>query len=141
MGKCPRCHRENSQTIREHADRIIFKCHNCGLRYGQRKAFPHHYFRVRRKSRPSKSFPQYIPSKQNKHGKAIAATILIAAFLLVMWYVASPYSGLMPSTSSPTKSPTAFSSPTPYSSPPVFSSPAQSSVFASPTSTPTQRRY
>jgi uncharacterized protein YkwD len=35
--------------VKYNAEKIIFKCWKCGLRYGQMKAFPHHYFRLRRR--------------------------------------------------------------------------------------------
>ena len=46
LGSCPKCHFDGSDAIKYNAEKVIFRCWNCGLEYGQEKAFPYHYFRV-----------------------------------------------------------------------------------------------
>ena len=147
IGRCPRCHRDNSQMIKYNAEKMIFKCHKCGLRYGQRKPFPYRYFPLRKRTNPSQPFPHtntIYETRKNKHGKAVAATLfLMVALLLVIWYVASPFSAFSPSNSTTTQSPTVFPSPTPYSLQSVFPSatilpsPSHTQVAVSTTPTPT----
>jgi uncharacterized protein YkwD len=60
IGRCPRCHRDNSQMLKHNAGKMIFKCWRCHLIYGQMKEPPYRYFRVhkkavtRKRSRPLK---------------------------------------------------------------------------------------
>lgn len=99
-GTCPKCHRANSRIIKFNADRAIFKCWHCGLVYGQKKAFPNHYFRVRRRRfKPqlqqsealraaNQTFAQssFKREKRRSFKKPLTALVLIS-ILFVSFYV------------------------------------------------------
>ena len=95
IGTCPRCHLQNNQMIKYNAKIMIFKCGRCGLRYGQKKAFPNRYVKLRRKPRPKETIytpPRYESYKRKSHLKATAiiATLLIGLFVGVYVFYLNP---------------------------------------------------
>ena len=58
--------------IHHNATTIIFRCRRCSLRYGQRKAFPHYYVRLRKKETPKERGdpkPTFKPEEEDGEGE------------------------------------------------------------------------
>ena len=88
IGSCPRCHSDGSDVIKYNAEKIIFRCWNCGLVYGQRKSFPYYYFRVHKRKvviknqpeQPIKSTP-YKSRTKTKSNKTFVALVLVGILI------------------------------------------------------------
>jgi uncharacterized protein YkwD len=77
--------------IKYNAAKIIFKCWKCGLKYGQMKAFPNHYFRLRRRGqttvKPSVPIePAARKEKRRPKLKNFALGILSVAIIFVAFF-------------------------------------------------------
>jgi len=75
--------------VHYNAEIMIFKCRRCGLKYGQKKAFPHYYVRLRRKRRNFE--PRHKPTKKKNLLKnvliaTVAITMLFAAAYILYWH-------------------------------------------------------
>jgi hypothetical protein len=113
VGSCPKCHCDGSDIVRYSAEWATFRCWNCGLEYGQNRAFPYNYFRVHK-------------SKNKSRGKkAIVAFTLVIGIIIASIVLAYAINDLsINSNSIPQKTPSyttnfTLTTPTPIEAPTI----------------------
>lgn len=91
IGTCPRCHHANSQMLNFNAETMIFKCGNCGIKYGQKKSYPYRYFRLRRRRQVTIAPVSPIEPREHRKPKlkkaaaAILTITIISAAMLFLY--------------------------------------------------------
>ncbi len=86
IGTCPRCHQPNNRMAKYNAKIMIFRCGQCGLKYGQKKLFPNKYVRVRRRPRPIEPTCKPAPYKPYRKSKShLKAGLLVSLLLIVVF--------------------------------------------------------
>jgi len=78
IGSYLRCHCDESKIASYNAEKIIFKCWNCGLEYGQMKSYRYNYFGVQSRNQKSKQI-----NKKVIFGIAFAIVLICSAVLVI----------------------------------------------------------